>query len=595
MHRKLLLLSAVVFALVYCGVGTRCFAEAADVGEALYTQHRLAITYIEANNWTKADAAFQELVTKYADHPGIAEAVYYVADEYGDAKKYDKAREAYQYVVDHWPEADYAIRAQVAVVRSSILLEDDAGAEAATDSLLAKFSASKDLPKAVDHAADAYRHSDRYEKARELYRYIVQRWPEAEHAMESQRGVVLSSIRMGDDANAVSELEKLIADFGENENIARAVCEIADEYRELGRYGEALENYEYVMRTWPETEHAMEAQSGEVLTNISLKDDSAADAALNVLISKYGKSEDIEKIVKEIADECRELDRNQDAIEVYEKVVENWPECDEAIESQTYVAKLYISASDDANAQAAIDGMVAKFSQHSDLAEALDEIAEEYEKAERYGEAKNVYQLIMKQTPSSSEANEAPLDIRKVDILALIALGNDSEAQTEIDRLVADFNDNPGLAEAIYQIGKKYHDDARRDEGKGLDDEAIAHYWKAITTWQIVREKYPDSDLAMRVCYLTGDCYRKVDEREKAVECYEEILSNWPDYEYAWSAQFLIGYCYEQLKHSGAVESPVADARTKAAYERVVEEYPSCPAAPAARDWLGHQDECKCE
>ena len=233
MHRKLLLLSAVVFALVNCCVGTRCFAstigkadghraekeyleaeaiykqiidESNDIKQVLQAQKRLTIMYIESNNEPRAKQAFQELVAKFAGHEGVEEVIFELGEEYRQEKKYDRAREVYQYVVDHWPQTGEAIEAQEAAIQLSIRLKDEAAAQQGYDDLIAKFSGSKDLAKAVDHVADEYRRADKYEKARELYRYIVQRWPEAERAIESQRGVVLSSIRMGDDANAAAGL-----------------------------------------------------------------------------------------------------------------------------------------------------------------------------------------------------------------------------------------------------------------------------------------------------------------------------------------------------------------------------------------------------
>ena len=706
MHRKLLLLSAVVFALVNCGVGTRCFAEAADVSaqfeqadeygdkgnyeqaEAIYkdvaeeyvgtesglrAQRKLVCLYIKRGRTAEAETAYQGLLagyTGYGDDNVIADAVDDVADAYRDVKKYDKALEIYSYVVDtwpgskqavgshggiarvnialgrkeaaqeaidklfegfsdnedianavrnvaneyrnvkkyekalqfykqvvdSWPESEEAMDSQEDVAKLYIKLGDGPNAEAAVDKLIAKFAERDEIADAVDDVADKCRGAKKYDKALELYKYVVNTWPESEQAMGSQAEVAKLYIELGDDPNAKAAVDKLMADFAGRDEIADVVDYVADEYRDVKKYEKALELYKYVVNTWPESEQAIGSQGCVVRIYIELGDDPNAEAAVNKLIAKFADSDDITDAVRDAANEYRDVKKYEKALQFYKQVVDSWPESEQAVWSQAAIAKLYIELGDDPNAKAAVDKLIADFSANSDLPAALNLVGEIYEKAGKCEEAKSVYQQVIQQNPDRRLAQKVKQAILKVDVLPLTHSGDDANSVVEaIDNLIADFNDHPTLAEAIYQIGKKYHDDACRDEGKGLDDEAIAHYWKAITTWQIVREKYPDSDLAMRVCYLTGDCYRKVDEREKAVECYEEILAKWPDYEYAWSAQFLIGYCYEQLKHAGAVERTVADARTKAAYERVVAEYPDCPAVEAACDWLSHPGECKCE
>ena len=50
----------------------------------------------------------------------------------------------------------------------------------------------------------------------------------------------------------------------------------------------------------------------------------------------------------------------------------------------------------------------------------------------------------------------------------------------------------------------------------------------------------------------------------------------------------MIGYSYERLKKGGVVGREEADAIIEAAYAQLLEAYPDCPAARAARNWLKH-------
>jgi len=633
MPKRLLLLSAVAFALVYWGAGTKCMAQETDVSalfeqagkyekdknyveaeaiykaivqdypssdDALTAEEKLVVLYIVWDKEAEAEAAYQQLLTDFCEREGIAKAVDHVGDAYRESEKYEKALEVYRQVVDSWAEDEHAIGSQTGIARVYVSLGDGPNAEIAIAKLIVEFADHNDIADAVYEIADEYREVKKYEKALGFYKQIVDSWPESEEAMDSQEDVAKLYIELGDDPNAEAAVEKLIAKFADRDEIADAVDEMADEYKDAKKYDKALELYKYVVKTWPDSEQAMGSQADVAKLYIELGDDPNAEAAVDKLklIAEFGDrdGEAIADAVDEVADAYREVKKYEKALELYQYyVVDNGPEANGAMWAQAGIAMTYIAAGDDPNTQGAIDKLVTKFSGNPDLPYALDEVEEMYEERRRYDKAKEICQQIIRIDANSSEARKAVLDIRKLEIMSLIEAGNDADAAVGIDKLVADFNDHSALPKVIYEIGRKYQDDACRYEGEGLDVEAKVEFQKAVTTWQIITGIYRNSAVAPRAFYAMSDCYRKLDERVKAIECYEEILGNWPDYGYAWSAQFHIGYCYEQLKHAGAVPASIADAKTKVAYERVVEEYPDCPAAEAARDWLNCRGKCECK
>jgi len=105
--------------------------------------------------------------------------------------------------------------------------------------------------KVLDNIADGYRKSARYEKARQLYKRAVEMWPEAEYAMESNKGYVLCSIAAGDDPNAQSGVEKLVSDFNNNVGLPDCLFEIAQQYEHTKRYRSARSVYEQIVADFP--------------------------------------------------------------------------------------------------------------------------------------------------------------------------------------------------------------------------------------------------------------------------------------------------------------------------------------------------------
>jgi outer membrane protein assembly factor BamD (BamD/ComL family) len=244
---------------------------------------------------------------------------------------------------------------------------------------------------------------------------------------------------------------------------------------------------------------------------------------------------------------------------------------------------------DDPNAAAGVEKLATNFAGGEDLPETLYEIAGKNERAKKYEEAKSIYERIISEAPESWEAVKAEVDIAKVDVLALIGAGNAAGVEQAVDGLIASFDGHPHLAEAVFQVGKGYHDDAGEKQRDGDEAGAMGLYPKAIGIWEIILERFSESEAMPKACYLSGDCYRLLGRNDEAVRYYEEIAANWPDYDHAWAAQYQIGCCYIELRNAGTMAEREANAKIKAAYRELLEKYPDCVFADNARGWLAYQ------
>jgi tetratricopeptide (TPR) repeat protein len=159
-----------------------------------------------------------------------------------------------------------------------------------------------------------------------------------------------------------------------------------------------------------------------------------------------------------------------------------------------------------------------------------------------------------------------------------IALGDD-DAAAAIDKLLTDFSGHLDLPRTLLIIGEEYYKKGLSKESEGPADQARDHFEKAVKMWGRLINEFPNSALIPETCCWAGDCYRKLGQYEKSIQCFQRVVDNYPGYEYAWHAQFMVGRCYEGLKDTGAIERSLADAQINTAYERVIQNYPNCPAA----------------
>ena len=165
-----------------------------------------------------------------------------------------------------------------------------------------------------------------------------------------------------------------------------------------------------------------------------------------------------------------------------------------------------------------------------------------------------------------------------------IDLGNDPNAQAELDKLIADFNDHPKLPETVIEIGLKYYSKAHYSEADGNDERAAQYYLKAIAVWERVLAEFPPSaSYTPWAYYISAVVYSQELRRyAEGIACYSAVVDNWPNYEYAWHAQYFIGKYYEKLRDAGGISAEEANPLIEQAYQAVVENYPDSRSAPRA-------------
>lgn len=175
------------------------------------------------------------------------------------------------------------------------------------------------------------------------------------------------------------------------------------------------------------------------------------------------------------------------------------------------------------------------------------------------------------------------MEVQVAKLLLDIGSGDDSSVLPVVDKLVADFNGQPGLAEALWQMSQEYYNKAVRKYREGLKEQATDYYRKAITLKEKIIQELPFSDLVPKAYYTAAVIYsQELHEYKKGIEYYQKVVDNWPDYRYAADAQYSIGRYYERLRSSGGMSAAEANPKIEAAYQAVVEKYPDSDEAKYA-------------
>ena len=554
--------------------------------EALNAQEKLVGLYVKEKMPAEAEAAYAVMLADFAGNAGLAKAVDHVADEYREAGDYTRALELYRYVVSRWPEAEHAVQSQGGVVKLYIKLGDEPNAAAAMGELISKFGNRKGIAGVVDEIGDTYRDVGEYGRALVLYEQVVASWPDSEQAMGSQASVVKLYMRLGDYAAASAAVEKLLGDYSQNKDIADEVDEIADAYREVKKYDKAKELYAYVVEHRSDSQQAVGSLGGMVRCCILAGDDPNAEAGIERLKEDFGGREGVGEVVHEVAYMYHHTAKDYEkARELYEWVVANHPADRKAIRAQMGIAKIFVETGDDPNAEAAIDKLVANYSENEGIAKAVDHIADEYRGLQRYDKAKELYELAVLRWPDAEHSKNALIDARKADIEALIAAGDDANALAEIESMGVDFNDNPGLVKSLFQMGERFY--RKGFYYKNRQDNALskAAFTTAAAVWDMILDR-PGLYKIEDVYYFSAGCYRQLGDYVRAAEYYHAMVDGWPSNAKASDAQYRIASCYKKMMDAGRIPQVEALAVIRSACEKVISDYPDSAAFKASENML---------
>jgi tetratricopeptide (TPR) repeat protein len=109
-----------------------------------------------------------------------------------------------------------------------------------------------------------------------------------------------------------------------------------------------------------------------------------------------------------------------------------------------------------------------------------------------------------------------------------------------------------------------------------------------VSAFEQVLSQAAESVFTPESYYLLAECNSRLGNYAEAIEYYGYVADSWPDWDLAWCARFHAGRRYEQWKRAGGITVSEADVGSQTAYRQLLAQYPNCPAATAASNWLNN-------
>jgi len=354
--------------------------------------------------------------------------------------------------------------------------------------------------------------------------------------LRAQKDAAKAAIRLGDDAGAENAIIKLKTDFVSNDGLARAINEVAGEYRDTRKFSEACELYEYVLSNWPGDEEALFAQMRLAKVYNQQGNASAVGAAFNKLLSDFQKQEKIDEAVWELGEYFSDYQQYERAGQAYKYVVDNCPGSGHLLEALSGLAKVSIHLGDEATAQAAIKQLQVGFAKDEEIARAVCQIAGCYHLVGQLEKANQLYSYVLSLS-GLPKSDEAIIWTQTALALSQMCQKDAAASQKTTDKLCVDFSDNQRIPQALHLIAELCY----RDKD----------YQRAAGIWQEMLEKYHGTSIsADQVLYLKGICHENLKEYARAIECYTEIFEDHQAGAFARRVPYQIGKLYRKSGNS---------------------------------------------
>jgi tetratricopeptide (TPR) repeat protein len=448
----------------------------------------------------------------------------------------ERARQFYTYVRTKWPENE--IWVQMSETMTIIGDNNDAVSQAAIDKLVADYSANQYLPWALLETGVFCRLINKPQIGLDLNQRVINNWPSHESSMWSLKDVAMLNIEFGNIEAARTATDTAFTRFAQNQWIASIGNEIADRYIKFGKYEDAKQVCQYVVEHWPDnyytnitrgkieqidmimggwtlTQTQINAQRDMAMSYIQndMMDD--ANTIIDELVSDCSTDPRCADAIFKIGLCCQEEGRYEKALELHQYLVNTWPQHAMAMWSQSCVAICHIALGNMDAAEADTNKLLSSFSSSEHIAEAVYDIARQYDSSDQYQNAIQIFEMIIRYWPDCKYAWSAQSWIG-VCYEKLKGTGSlaEQEANALIEdaylKVIANYPNCPSIGHAALKLGYLTASQTRWPE--------------AAAYFELFIDAAPDDARVPNVLYDLGRAYENANEPNLAISSYAQFI-----------------------------------------------------------------------
>jgi TolA-binding protein len=317
---------------------------------AAYSQQGIVACQIALGNIAAADQAVDVLIQKFGKDADASKLVLWSGFAYQDATQKEGAYRTYGQVVQNYPQTPEAVVAQLRRALADVEAEDPNRMGQDIQALITQFTVTEDKGTSLSNVADSlyWKHVDYVGKVdkqsilpsidsslQTIAKYILATWPQSDWALSSARNVAVVAAQAGEDSDAEAVVQKMVTDYPTNPKLTEAVFQIGEQYWKMAgvergkSLGLAKGQKVVILKKIPDMPE--KAKAGYA----------SAKRIWKRIAENLPTSDTTPQAVFFVAECCRALDQNQEAMAGYQKVVDQWPGYEYAWMAQDRIIKGY--------------------------------------------------------------------------------------------------------------------------------------------------------------------------------------------------------------------------------------------------------------
>lgn len=571
-------------------------------------------------------------------------------DRHLSAGEYAQAKALAQDVILQNSSSFVKLRARLALAKTYIVSRQFEAAETLTSDVIVQSATDPNLVQALCQIGKSWEANGQADRASAIYKRAADEFTANPFSIWAQKNLCTLYLDIRNTASAQSATDHLLTAFGENPNISQAICNVGDAWLKSGDVNRAIGLFEYVVAHYPKAAFSIWSQKNLCTIYAAQKNISAGDAAIAKLKTAFKQHSSISKALCQVGDAWLKNGDTARAIRLYEYAVVNYPGANHSIWSQKNLCTIYAREVDVDAGEAALTFLKTVFKNHPNVAQALCETGNEWQKAGFSVKAADIFKYVAEHYPDSDYALWS-----QKNIIALRIENRDFEAaRTVWAQLRGTFGNHSKFRQASLQIANLWKDAEAYDEAVDMYGDIVSTYpgttealWAIKNLGQIAVRKgqdavaqtnvdtlmteYRDSRFVAEAVLLIGEEYyfagndsgitesyenavkviekaltlldagnpaaanflyakglslRALEQYGKATEAFKSAYQANARFEHADYCCFAIADCYERLAEDGVISQAEADSMIRSQFTQLLEQFPNSKYAPLATTYL---------
>ena len=545
----------------------------------------LGETYLKGSDYSQAEKHYRQLIDVYPNSLYVPQAYYSLAWTLFSQQKYADAKDTFLELTKKYPQSDLIEDSLFKIAECEYNLHSYENVVSYLEDYLKKFPQSKRQDHVNFYLGESNYYLEKYSEAIPYYKKTAE-------VSSDNKTTLASKISTGWCYFKLNDFEHSKQFFDEAQSLSQEKNIPSDDidfgraslFSQMQDYPQALEAYNHLISTFPDSPRIIEGHLGKANVLYLLKDYGAAINEYKLVIEKSkqdpstqellekasfglawtylknGNTEESIKIFKDvvnttqnksvktsaltqIGDAYQDIGELNNALEVYDKILKDFPDSLYAdyIQYREGIALLKLNKIEAATL--AFQTLQANFPKSKYLTDIKYYLGLAYFKKGDWAAAKEQLAEFLKNLTTTSEFQ---MDAQYLLGLATFNLQDYAEAMKTFQRLTKNYPDQTSLvsnceiniAKCLYNLG-----DAK----------------EAVKKFKIIVYKYPRTDAELESLLWLGDYYLKTSDLKNAVTYYQQLIEYFPGSDKIDTAHYRLGQAFQE---QGTLDKAISEYKS---------------------------------